>query len=466
MQKHAIENLHPDFAAKRTMWRRYADLYAGGEQLRSRAAEYLIQRHKEPADVYYERLHRVFYENYIGSIIDWFAATLLRREPVIQFTGEDANGKRFFDLFLRDCDRKGTTLSDFFRQLLTDTLVYGRAYMVIDFPRITRPVANRGEEDAAGMSRAYLTRYLPEQITNWAKTPEGEFEWVVIKSESIQQAKLGDPPIVETIWTYYDRDHYEVYRRVGSHDEGEIVLEDAGAHGLAMQRRVPIFEMKTSEGLWLMNKAALLQLEHFNQSNALAWALTMGLFAMPVIYSDKEWTQVVGESYYIQMGPNDRFGWAEPEGRVYTLAADNLNTLKNEIYRVCYLLSQAGSTEASGLPQSGLSKQIDFSITQEILRAYGDVVKSVVRHVLQFVADARRDDLMVDVSGLDEFDIGDFGLELENARNLLALGIESKTLRQQVYKNLAFQYLSDSRQEVKNRIAEEIDAALNGTSNN
>jgi hypothetical protein len=160
------------------------------------------------------------------------------------------------------------------------------------------------------------------------------------------------------------------------------------------------------------------------------------------------------------MGPNDRFGWAEPEGRVYTLAAENLNTLKNEIYRVCYLLSQAGSAEAGGLPQSGLSKQMDFSITQEILRAYGDVVKSAMRQILQFIAGARSDALVVDVSGLDEFDIGDFGLDLENAKNLLALGIGSKTLKEQVYKNLAFQYLSDSRQEVKNRISEEIDASL------
>ena len=54
-------------------------------------------------------------------------------------------------------------------------------------------------------------------------------------------------------------------------------------------------------GLWLMNKPALLQLEHFNKSNALSWALTMGLFASPVIYSDREWNDIVGESYYIQI---------------------------------------------------------------------------------------------------------------------------------------------------------------------
>ena len=36
--------------------------------------------------MYEERLQRVFYENYIGSIVDWYAATLMREEPVIDLT--------------------------------------------------------------------------------------------------------------------------------------------------------------------------------------------------------------------------------------------------------------------------------------------------------------------------------------------------------------------------------------------
>ena len=91
---------------------------------------------------------------------------------------------------------------------------------------------------------------------------------------------------------------------------------DHGHHGFAGIGRVPVFEVKVSDGLWLTNKVALLQLEHFNKSNALAWALTMGLFAMPVVYSDREFNQITGESYYIQLGPQDRFGYAEPEGKV------------------------------------------------------------------------------------------------------------------------------------------------------
>ena len=84
-----IDQEHPEYAARKAAWRKYRDLYAGGEQFKANAAEYLIRRQREPGDVYSERLSRVFYENYVGSIVDWYAATLFRREPVITFEGND-----------------------------------------------------------------------------------------------------------------------------------------------------------------------------------------------------------------------------------------------------------------------------------------------------------------------------------------------------------------------------------------
>ena len=90
-----INREHPEYVARKAMWKQYQDLYAGGEQLRANASEYLVRRHKEPAEVYGERLSRVFYENYVGSIIDWYAATLMRREPVMLFEGHDPAAKAF-----------------------------------------------------------------------------------------------------------------------------------------------------------------------------------------------------------------------------------------------------------------------------------------------------------------------------------------------------------------------------------
>ena len=179
---------------------------------------------------------------------------------------------------------------------------------------------------------------------------------------------------------------------------------------------------------------------------------------MPVIYSERDWNQVVGESYYIQLGPQDRFGWTEPQGTVYQIATDNLTRLKEEIYRVCHL-THAGGDVSGGSIQSGFSKQRDFAVTQEVLRAYGDAVKDCMKRVLRTVEAAREDGLSIDVSGMDEFDIGDFGTELADAQKLLSLGIDSPTLRKHVYRKLALKYLCDVRQEVKEQIGKEIDQA-------
>jgi hypothetical protein len=182
----------------------------------------------------------------------------------------------------------------------------------------------------------------------------------------------------------------------------------------------------------------------------------MGLFASPVVYSDREFNQIVGESYYIQLGPDDKFGWTEPEGKVYQIAADNLVQLKDEIYRVCYLMIQAGEA-SGGSQQSALSKQLDFNTTQEVLRGYGDAVKETMKQVLWAIAAARQDGISIAVSGLDEFDIDDLSTELDDAKKLLDLGIGSETLTKQLFKKLAFKYLNDARQEVKNQVADEID---------
>lgn len=455
-----IDREHPDYIAKRAIWKTYRDLYVGGDQIKANAAHYLVRRQREPLDVYAERLTRVYYENYAGSIVDWYAATLFRREPLVMTEGDDEAAKRFVNEFTEDCDLRGSSLSEFFRGLLIEALICGSSYILVDFPRVRRPVSTRAEEEALGASRAYLVAYSPTEVINWNHDEKGNLEWVVIRRTlSYRPSATSDVLVNETRWNYYDKEQFRVFRRVSEGGApGEIVLVDSGYHGLAKQAKVPVFEMRVPEGLWLMNKAGLLQLEHFNKSNALAWALTMGLFASPVVYTEREWNQIVGESYYIQLGPGDRFGWTEPEGKVFTIAAENLNRLQEEIYRVCYLLSQAGGRLSSRSLQSGISKQRDFAITQEVLRTYGDIVKDTMKRVLRAIVAARGDRIAVDVSGLEEFDIGDFSAELADAERLLQLGIPSPTLRKQVFKKLAFKYLCDVRQEVKDRIAAEIDA--------
>ena len=100
---------------------------------------------------------------------------------------------------------------------------------------------------------------------------------------------------------------------------------------------------------------------------------------------------------------------------------------------------------------------MDFATTEEVLRAYGDMVKDAMRQVLGPSRKRGRTALRSAWRGLDEFDIDDFSGELEDAKNLLALGIQSPTLTKQVFKNIALKYLNDARPEIKNKVAEEIE---------
>jgi hypothetical protein len=450
-----IDREHPEYTALKQVWRRYRDLYIGGERLKLHAQEYLLPRQREPGDVYTERLGRVFYENYIGSIVDWYSATLFRREAVVTFDGSNSRGKEFFSSLVDEVDGMGTGLNDFFRRQFVESLITGASYVLVDFPRTGKKAGTRAEEDAMGASRAYLVGYAAEDVINWNLDEQGNFDWVVIRTKLIKKDRVEDVEWrTETRWSYYDKQTFRIY----SQAEDAIRLVDEGTHALAKLNRVPLFDLRIPEGLWMLNRAGLLQLEHFNKSNALSWALTMGLFAMPVVYSDRDWSQMVGESYYIQLGPEDKFGWTEPEGKVFQIAQDNLTRLQEEIYRVCYL-AQAGGSLTGGGQKSGISKQLDFSITQEVLRAYGDAMKDLMRRVLMAIEAAREDGIAISVTGMDEFDITDFGTELGDAQQLLALGVDSPTLKKEIFKKLALKYLSDSRQDVKDRIVEEIEGS-------
>ncbi len=133
-------------------------------------------------------------------------------------------------------------------------------------------------------------------MINWQRNEDGEFEWVVLRGERlVADGPNGGNLRTERNWIYYDRQKYARFRQTEvDGKKGPIEAHRRGDARAGEAEPDAGVRDQMGDGLWLMNKAALLQLEHFNKSNALAWALTMGLFAMPVVYSDREWNQIGG----------------------------------------------------------------------------------------------------------------------------------------------------------------------------
>jgi hypothetical protein len=450
---------HPEYRAWLPTLEMYRDLYAGGAQIKSKASNYLYRRHREPAEVYQERVARAFYENYIGSIIDWYASTLFRREPILTVEDSSRRASKYYFEFFNDCDRNGTSITDFLRKRFIEALIFGKAFIALEFPKLAAAFSSRLEEEALGGDRGYLTSIHPADVINWQAGPDGRVTLFVVRLSGERQAGIFTPSGEVSRYLIYNETAYYIVEKE-SGDTNSLRVIESGPHSCSSEARVPVFEIALSDGLWLMNKAAHLQIEHFNKSNSLSWSLGMALYATPVIYSKRDWKSILGESYYIHLDPEDKFGWTEPEGNVFRIAMENLARLQEEIYRTCYLMGQSRSWLSGSAQVSGYSKRADYQITQEVLRAYGDSVKDTLKRLLQVLVRVRKDDLRISVSGLDEFEVGEFNEELDEAEKLFRLGLSSNTFRKQAFKKLAFKFLADINETTKERIAAEIEAQI------
>ena len=171
-----------------------------------------------------------------------------------------------------------------------ETLVCGSSYIVVDFPRA------RGGGDAcrggcfgalAGVSGELRPgRSHQLELRRDGRAGMGGDPNDVPAAIESYRCQVGEGDALDLLRPR----EFQIFRQAGESKPVELI--DEGRHGFAALRRVPVFRVEGSEGLWLTNKAALLQLEHFNKSNALSWALTMGLFATPVIYSDGNGTRL------------------------------------------------------------------------------------------------------------------------------------------------------------------------------
>jgi len=176
-----------------------------------------------------------------------------------------------------------------------------------------------------------------------------------------------------------------------------------------------------------MNRARCCKLEHFNKSNALGWALTMGLFAMPVVYSETRVEPDGGESYYIQLGPEDRFGLGGAGGKSFIRSRrTNLVQMKDEIYRVCYLNNQAMGRSVELGQSIGAGQTTGL---RDHRRSAGGVWDNGAgKHEAGAVGGggARQDEVSIDVAGNGSNSTSNaFSTELDEAQKLLNLGIHS-----------------------------------------
>lgn len=479
-----VNQYHSEYKTVYQDWERMLLLYEGGYLSKSSASSFLVRRPRELAEVYTARLDRFSYHSILGTCFGWYHASLFKNPPIIQMgkldssgsvvPGLDANLDKFYNAFRKNCDRKRTSLTELTRDLWTNQALFGVGYVLLDLPPAEAApgtslyaMKQTGNVDADGKPYPHLVSYSPLDVINWATDEYGILSWAVLRTQETRGDFLGKSQTVDC-WIYFDRQNYVRYERARQDNEknweaieinAPVQIVKSGPHALAEAGIVPLLKFPVTSALWLANRAYLPIVDHLNADNAYGWALYMANLAMPVIISDDEVSPTLSEAGFIRLKAGSSYTWSEPTGTSFSHASKRVEELRQEIFRLMYLIYQGRTANATADGASGASKEMDMMPAQDVMNEYGDVIVSATQQILDMVALARGDDgVCADVRGMK------FGKtatleQIQKTEAVLALAIPSDTFNKQVFIQAAAEYLPDANPEVLEKIAAEIEAS-------
>ena len=469
-----LERCHPEYDRYAKYWSQIKILVEGGPELALRINDYLRMRWAEPVDEYNARCKNFVHVDVLGGI-GWYGAKIFKGQPqliVSQPAGKDgkpgaavdgSEGK-FYQDFIANCDRGGTPIHRFYADVFLDALLYRRSWWATDKKNLGN-LAQLTLKDykAAGGDRPYLVRLPALNVTNWDTNEAGELEWALIRTETCEHAFL-QPDVDFVDWYYFDRVGYRHYRAKmedATDPKGVDVtatLVDEGPHALTGENRVPIRKMELPRSLWLANRAFNPAVEHLNKINELSFGLTMGCLIMPVYTSNSEVKPKVGEATMIKLAQGDSFGWSEPKGEVFKIAAEHIQKLEQKIDKLIYLTHQGREGNAPRQMMSGVAMQEDQRPANEILEAFGGITADAIRNTNLDIVAARGEDFVIELKGFDfVVDIG--SARLDKIISVLDQDLGSATLETELKIELALDSIPNASQATKELVIAEIKAA-------
>jgi hypothetical protein len=119
-------------------------------------------------------------------------------------------------------------------------------------------------------------------------------------------------------------------------------------HSLSDQNLVPVFKQQLHADHWIADRIASPLSRLMNIENSYDWALEQTNLAVLVIFSDSEVNTVKrSETGFIQLGQEDKAVFLEQSGHAFEASQKRIMELREEIYRLSYLVAQGRSSSAA-----------------------------------------------------------------------------------------------------------------------
>jgi hypothetical protein len=208
------EREHPLYGDNLSSWTLYKNSVDGGDEFIN--DDNLFSHRLEEANDFEERLDRAYYLNFCELIPNLYNCFIFKEKI-------ERPSDEILEEFRKDCDGRGTSITDFIKKAGFFAKVYGVVHILIDIPQVTGGKTKINKRLAKEKRIApYCTLIYPTQLKDWSVDKDGNFNWVLIE---MPYNRDMDPTIERVEETHYKLITKEEWRVEDDNGE-EVDFED------------------------------------------------------------------------------------------------------------------------------------------------------------------------------------------------------------------------------------------------
>lgn len=285
-----------DAQAMAEYWRLVTAILGGTPAMREAGEAFLPRFTEEPVAAYKERLRHAKFTNIFRDIVDNLAARPFSTEIAVS---DGAPGE--IVTFCEDVDGGGNSLHVFAGGLFFRGIAYGIDWLLVDYTEGLGEGATLAQERAAGARPIWATYPAETVLAAYSDRVDGRDQFVHVRlSETAvvregwtekrrERVRILDRPIVtneDGTPAGYGPARWELWQKLdqAASDGSEWERIEEGAISIGVIPLVPFLAGRRMGDGWQlhppMRDAAWLQIEHYQQENALKHAKNLTAFPM------------------------------------------------------------------------------------------------------------------------------------------------------------------------------------------
>lgn len=447
---------HADYEANCYKWEKYSNTYEAEE-----IAQYIFRHTRESEDIWLKRVKRGYYYNYVASVVDLFVAYLFH-SPIERKYG-DLSSNEDLKSIQENADRHGNTFDLFIQMVSVFAQIHGHCGILVDMPR-TPEGGIQSEEERKNLNfRPYFTLLQASQFKDWELDEYDQFEWVKLEIKRPQGRDWRTPvdPSIRNflIWTKTSWEEWQVVEGNSGEDPKLIA---SGSHDLG---RVPIVIARNERCLgheW-MGLSAVRDIADINIA-ILNWSSLgdeeiyercLNILAIERSEQDARVDLSHNNALEFEPGATPPF-FLTPGTSPLELISKWIERAKDEIYRLAKMGGASGiKGQQSSL--SGIAYAYEFNETNQSLARKAESLEQAETELWRLVAAWMKKDWDGKITYPKEFGVEDFLTEFQILSES-RVNFTSETAIKEVEKRLVTKMFAREKQELRDKIIQEIDS--------